>query len=238
MCASSMAWHIEAIVRSFDELNSSADVCSSCFQRLSSLRALPSLGSQSLLPQSAFLSLRVTNSTPLPPSTNPFAETYRSRDSPSAKRPLACQSIHWASFQRQRQIDAIKLLVSRRSGHWYNHVSTNALYDWIFHWADQTSSGSVNNYSVWGTGSLDAGCGRFNFTVSHSTSNSEVSAMKPIRTSATGTPVLLSLASTSTSAKKPTTKKPVVRSTAMSDSMIFPVSGASLLGVALIFCFL
>ena len=62
--------------------------------------------------------------------------------------------------------------------------------------------------------------------------------MKPIGASATGAPVLLSLASTSTSVKKPTTDKPVVRSPVLSDSMIFPVSGASLLGVALIFCFL
>ncbi|PMD23061.1 hypothetical protein NA56DRAFT_657812 [Hyaloscypha hepaticicola] len=99
---------------------------------------------------------------------------------------------------------------------------------------------SMNNYSVWGTGSLDAGCERFNFTVtvSHSTLNSEGSATNAIGASATGTPVLLSLASTPTTTKKPTTKKPVVRSTAMGDSIIFPVSGASLLGVAFIFCFL
>ena len=128
MCASIHGMRHRSDRAKFWWTDCSADVCSSCFQRLS-LRALPSLGSQSLLPQSAFLPLRGTNSTPLPPSTIPFAETYRRRGSPSAKRSMACRSFHWASFPRQRQIDAIKLLVSRRSGHWYNHVSPNALYN-------------------------------------------------------------------------------------------------------------
>ncbi|PMD48367.1 hypothetical protein L207DRAFT_627106 [Hyaloscypha variabilis F] len=101
---------------------------------------------------------------------------------------------------------------------------------------------SMNNYSVSGIGSLDAGCGTYNFTVSKTNSN----PIGPVTSTvtATCTPVLLNLATTqssiSSSTGKPTTTKPYIGSTALgtSDSAIMKVSGVSLLGVALIFCFL
>jgi hypothetical protein len=108
--------------------------------------------------------------------------------------------------------------------------------------ANQTLIGSMNNHSVWGTGSLDAGCGTYNFTIWNTTSNPVGTATNTI--AATATPVLLNLASTQTSAStstgKPTPTKPSVGSTALgtSDSAIIQVSGVSLLGVAFLFCFL
>jgi hypothetical protein len=102
----------------------------------------------------------------------------------------------------------------------------------------------MNDSPVWGTGSIDAGCGTYNFTVWNTTSNPVGTVTNTIAASATGTQVLLNLASIQTSAStsigKPTAMKPRVGSTALgtSDSVIIPVSGASLLGVALFFCFL
>ncbi len=110
--------------------------------------------------------------------------------------------------------------------------------------ANNTIIGSMNNHSVWGTGSLDAECGTYNFTVWNATLNPVGTVTNTFAASATGTPVLLNLALTqtplSTSTGKPTATKPIVGSTAlgMSGSVIIPVSGASLLGVAFIFCFL
>ncbi|KAE9377107.1 hypothetical protein N431DRAFT_480223 [Stipitochalara longipes BDJ] len=101
---------------------------------------------------------------------------------------------------------------------------------------------SMSSHSIWGTGSLDAGCGTYNFTLWNTTSNPVGTVTRTI--AATGTPVLLNLASTqtavSTSTGKPTATKPSVGSTALgtSESAILQVSGVSLLGVAFIFCFL
>jgi hypothetical protein len=104
----------------------------------------------------------------------------------------------------------------------------------------------MNNHSIWGTGSLDAGCGIYNFTVWNTTSNpvrGSTNTINPVLT--TGTPVLLNLESAqpsaSTTTDKPSATKPSVGSTALgtSDSTILPASGLSLLGVALFFtCFL
>jgi hypothetical protein len=89
---------------------------------------------------------------------------------------------------------------------------------------------------------LDAECGTYNFTVWNTTSNPVGTVTNAL--AATGTPLLLNLASTqgsvSTSSGKPTATKPNVGSTALgtSDSAIMQVSGVTLLGVALLFCFL
>ena len=109
--------------------------------------------------------------------------------------------------------------------------------------SDQCYKGQFNSHSIFGTGSIDAGCGTYNFTVWNTTLNPVGTVTNTINTAAaTATPVLLNLASgtqlsSSVPTGKPSSTKPNVGSTALgtSDGAIVQISGCTLIGVVFAF---
>jgi hypothetical protein len=101
----------------------------------------------------------------------------------------------------------------------------------------------MNSHSIWDIGSIDVGCGTYNFTVWNNTLNPVGTAMNIIGvTSATGLPMLLNLTpNTQTSNPLPigksTATKPSVGNAALgtSDAGIIQGSGYTLIAVAFIF---